>query len=48
MILDDVIEGMSREDNQNTVFTELAAISPDIMKSLYLLAFKTYDGFDNF
>ena len=47
-ILDDVIEGMSREANQNTVFTELAAISPDIMKSLYLLAFKTYDGFDNF
>ena len=47
-ILDDVIEGMSREDNQNSVFAELAAISPDIMKSLYLLAFRTYDGFDNF
>lgn len=47
-ILDDVIENMSREANQNTVFTELAAISPNIMKSLYLLAFKTYDGFDNF
>lgn len=47
-ILDDVIAEMSRGDNQNTVFAELAAISPNIMKSLYLLAFRTYDGFDTF
>ena len=47
-ILDDVIAEMSHDDNQNTVFAELAAISPNIMKSLYLLAFRTYDGFDNF
>lgn len=47
-ILDDVIKELGDSTNQNTVFTELAAISPDIMKSLYLLAFKTYDGFDNF
>ena len=47
-ILDDVIAGMSREANQNTVFAELKEISPNIMKSLYLLAFRTYDGFDNF
>lgn len=47
-ILDDVIADMGREENQNTVFAELAAISPNIMKSLYLLAFRTYDGFDNF
>lgn len=48
LVLDDVIESLSREANQNTVFAELAAISPDIMKSLYLLAFRTYEGFDNF
>lgn len=47
-ILDDVIEELGHEANQNTVFTELAALSPNIMKSLYLLAFKTYEGFDNF
>jgi len=47
-ILDDVIDELGSSTNQNTVFTELAAISPDIMKSLYLLAFKTYEGFDNF
>lgn len=48
LILDDVIEELGSATNQNTVFSELAAISPNIMKSLYLLAFKTYDGFDNF
>lgn len=48
LILDDVIKELGNVTNQNTVFTELAAISPDIMKSLYLLAFKTYEGFDNF
>ena len=47
-ILDDVINELGSSANKNTVFAELAAISPDIMKSLYLLAFKTYEGFDNF
>lgn len=47
-ILNDVIANMSRENNSNTVFAELAAISPDIVKSLYLLAFQTYEGFENF
>ena len=48
LILDDVIKESGSSSNQNTVFSELAAISPNIMKSLYLLAFKTYEGFDNF
>ncbi len=48
LILDDVIKEQGSATNQNTVFSELAAISPNIMKSLYLLAFKTYEGFDNF
>jgi len=47
-ILDDVIANIQRENNSNTVFAELAAISPDIMKSLYLLAFRTYEGFENY
>ncbi len=47
-VLDDVISELGNSTNKNTVFTELAAISPNIMKSLYLLAFKTYDGFDKF
>ena len=48
VILDDVVQELGNTENQNTVFDELAAISPDIIKSLYLLAFKTYEGFDNF
>ncbi|MBO4741523.1 MAG: Eco47II family restriction endonuclease [Bacteroidales bacterium] len=48
VVLDDVITELGSSTNQNTVFAELAAISPNIMKSLYMLAFKTYEGFDNF
>lgn len=47
-IIDDVITNMNRESNQNTVFEDLKKIDSDIMKSLYLLAFKTYEGFENF
>ncbi len=46
-ILDDVITETQRGYIQNTVYSELNALSTDIMKSLYLLAFKSYDGFDS-
>lgn len=47
-ILDDVVMELSYDNSKNTVFEDLSAISPDVMKSLYLLAFKTYDGFSKF
>lgn len=47
-ILDDVIIELKRGNIQNNVYTELNTLSPDTFKSLYLLAFKTYDGFQNF
>lgn len=47
-ILDDALSEIERNKEDNTVFSELRLISPDILKSLYLLAFKTYDGFDKF
>lgn len=48
-ILDDVIAECNQDANtQNTVFQELNSISPNILKSLYLLAFKTYEGFEDF
>ena len=47
-VLDDVIAELNCGSIHNDVFTELKAVSPDIFKSLYLLAFKTYDGFQNF
>lgn len=47
-ILDDVIQTTEKSEGNNTVFDGLREISPDVLKSLYLLAFKTYDGFENF
>lgn len=46
-ILDDVIEDLKCGSIRNSVYDELRALSPDMFKSLYLLAFKTYDGFQN-
>lgn len=47
-ILDDVLSEMEQVGERNMVYRELKQISPDILRSLYLLAFKTYDGFDQF
>ena len=46
-ILDDVIADLQCGSIQNTVYDELQKLSPDTFKSLYLLAFRTYDGFQN-
>ena len=48
MILDDVIENLQCGSIHNSVYDELKTLSPNAFKSLYLLAFKTYDGFQNF
>ena len=45
-ILDDVIAEDDSIRLQNTVYEELD--KTDFYKSLYLLAFKTYEGFENF
>jgi hypothetical protein len=47
-ILDDVIRETHIGGIQNSVLDDLKEISSDTFKSLYLLAFKTYEGFDNF
>lgn len=47
-VLDDVLKETTIDDSDNTVFEELHSLSPDILRSLYLLAFKTYDGFEQF
>ena len=46
MILDDVVEETKTGSIENTVYTDLKSISSDTLKSLYLLAFKTYEGFN--
>ena len=46
VILDDVIAEDESAKLKNTVYDELD--KTDFYKSLYLLAFKTYEGFENF
>lgn len=47
-VLDDVLDEIEKDEADNTVFSELKQLSPDVLRSLYLLAFKTYDGFEKF
>lgn len=47
-VLDDVIAELKQGTIENSVYDELHQLSPNIFKSLYLLAFKEYDGFQNF
>lgn len=48
VITDDVLASMGGKNVKNSVLEELKAFSPDIEKSLFKLAFQTYDGFDTF
>lgn len=44
-IIDDVISENEKGQIENSVFNELYEISPDIIKSIYLLSFEKYEGF---
>jgi len=46
IILDDVIKTLELPNHLNTVVKELTKISPNLLKSLYLLSFKKYEGFE--
>ncbi|MBD3842354.1 MAG: Eco47II family restriction endonuclease [Campylobacterales bacterium] len=48
MVISDVLSSIEDEIMQNSVFEELQSISPNILKSLYLLSFSKYEGFDKF
>lgn len=47
IILTDVLDDIKLGKLKVDVYDELKSLSPDLLKSLYLLAFKTYEGFDN-
>jgi len=47
-VINDVIKSLEGEIMQNSVFIDLHGISPNILKSLYLLSFSKYEGFDSF
>jgi len=48
LVLEDVVQSRDSETIENTVFTELSDISPNLLQSLYLLSFAKYEGFDGF
>jgi len=48
LVLEDVVQSRDSETIENTVFTELSDISPNLLQSLYLLSFANYEGFDGF
>lgn len=45
-VMDDVLNSMQRNSIDNSVFNELKAIDENILKSLYLLSFSKYEGFN--
>jgi len=45
IVLDDVLLTLEHETVKNSVFHELKSISPNLLKSLYLLSFSKYEGF---
>ena len=46
-IISDAIDTQHTTEIQNTVFEELQELSPNLTKSIYLLSFKSYEGFAN-
>jgi hypothetical protein len=47
-IIEDVVKENSIEPSTNSVVSELKKIDKNLMKSLYLMTFKKYEGFSNF
>lgn len=47
MVIDDVLKEVDVTQASNKVFEELKKRDQDILRSLYLLAFKTYEGFND-
>ena len=46
-VMDDVLSELTQNNIQNTVFEELSIIDENLLKSLYLLSFGRYEGFNN-
>jgi hypothetical protein len=47
LIIDDVVNLLATHQTSNTVMQELKAIDANLLKSLYLLSFERYEGFDD-
>jgi hypothetical protein len=47
-VIDDILIDIELDTKSNSVVSELEQISPNLLKSLYLLSFEKYEGFGNF
>ncbi len=47
-IIEDVVLSLKKNKASNTVIKELKAIDENLLKSVYLLSFARYEGFDDF
>lgn len=48
IVIEDIVNKIKLDSESNTVFEELKQISPNLLKSLYLLSFQKYEGFNDF
>lgn len=48
IVIEEIINDINLDQESNTVFYELKQISPNLLKSLYLLSFAKYEGFNDF
>lgn len=48
IVIKDVVDSCAVQISSNSVLAELQAINPNLLKSLYVLSFKTYEGFNEF
>lgn len=48
IVIEDVVNNINDRHNSSTVIKELTKTSSDLLKSLYLLSFKNYEGFKDF
>lgn len=48
IVIENIVNDIKLDAESNTVFTELEQISPNLLKSLYLLSFEKYEGFGDF
>jgi hypothetical protein len=48
LVIDDIVNSSDFEKESNCVIQELKAIYNNLLKSLFLLSFKKYAGFDSF
>ena len=46
-VLDDVVNAMDAALIENSVFEELKSLSPNLLKSLFVLSFERYEGFED-